>query len=384
MRHLASVFSCLALIACGPPTSGGGGGGGGGGNGGGGDAETTLESVVDAYNAATCASFYAGCYDAHQAAFVEAYFSQGGDELFHRFSGGAGCKELFNRDMLVRLEATVEAGRMLFDPSKAQGCIRAIEAMPCNYENWQEPSACLELFAPQQQEGEACGHAWECSTRICSAEPGQCGFCVTAPTIGERCGANIPCAAGAICNWQTEQCEAIPAKVATGEACQVTRLDLTGNCANRTELCLGGRCTEVTLAAAGEACIVDLPRVGGTTIEQAQLCEVGALCMNGVCTSEQGALGQTCGENNGEPERTAICPLDSWCSGESATCVAFGRQGDPCVHDTQCDLTAYFCGGSGVCSAKKTNGEDCRAANECLSSVCMSGMCTPLVAETCE
>ncbi len=92
---------------------------------------------------------------------------------------------------------------------------------------------------------------------------------------------------------------------------------------------------------------------------------------------------------------SAVATLAASCTGSSAACPSTQTQScapsscngtvcGGCTGDAQCAGTQYC--SSGVCTAKKANGQTCSAGNECTNTFCVDGVCcnTACAAGTCD
>lgn len=367
MRRLTLLLLCSPFLACGPPASDSGGGGGGGG---GGNVPETIDSAIEAYQDAFCEGL-TRCNDTVQASLLRQFFFEfGGDQLVHAWNNKEHCKNLVASDMVKNLRATIAAGRVNVDLSKAQACFDSMSQ--CSLET-QSPE-CREFIAPNQQLGDPCGNPSECTTKVCSAEPGQCGECVNPAALGEACSLILVCAEDGECDPERSVCVAKTPKSATGQPCESDLSSIEGNCENPMDLCVDNVCTTYTLAQAGEAC--------GDTGDK--LCALGSICIDDVCVSEPASIGATCQVPDGEEQmkRSALCPVDARCDTLTSNCVGLSSASESCSGDSECTRGNY-CSDS-VCSAKEAIDADCDSDSECDSDTCTDGICVERVALTCE
>ena len=233
---------------------------------------------------------------------------------------------------------------------------------------------CREFITPNQQLGDPCGNPSECTTNVCSAEPGQCGQCVNPAALGEACSQVLVCAEDGECDPESSVCVTKTPKSATGQPCESDFSSIEGNCENPMDLCVDNVCTTYTLAQAGEAC--------GDTGDK--LCALGSICIDDVCVSEPAAIGATCQVPDGEDEmkRSALCPVNSRCDTLTSTCVALAAAGEDCLGDAEC-ARGNYCSNL-TCAPKEPIDSDCDSSSECASDTCSDGICVESVALTCE
>lgn len=359
MRLTALAFLALTFggaVACGGSESGPFSGAGGEGSGSG----LPLAELPTEYAAALC----------------KAYTTCNGD-LYAIFLPGEDCATNISAQLaeeLATLPHAVDAGRIAYDPVKAQACIDEIAAGDCATLSQRASATCqaalsgsvpedgdCELNEECQKDlyckiGDACPGTCsplEAAGRACSAD-GQCmsglkcgatGLCVAPAEAGGACNQGEPdCTAGYVCLGDNAdqgtpgECVAIEDAFAgeTGDACSLTRLCKTElSCEIEAVSPIAGTCVEHV--AADAACQVAVPDECPTN----QYCKLGINPLaDGACTVRPAA---------GEPCAQGL--------GGATLCAAYAR----------CD--------GGVCRELAAAGEGCSASATCYSGRCENGAC---------
>ena len=93
----------------------------------------------------------------------------------------------------------------------------------------------------------------------------------------------------------------------------------------------------------------------------------GQVCAAATCAGTQFHPTQTC---TGTGTCATVAPVECGAFACSASGCA-----KPCTGDGDCPAQNYCVASSGLCKAKKINGDTCTLANECMSSQCADGFC---------
>lgn len=323
-------------------------------------------------------------------------------------------------------QVSADAGRMRFDASAADACLRAVQGLACGAQIG-DYSRCLEeAFAGTVPLGGDCANDDECVDEgFCEAapgtSPGRCraksaegGTCElpTTPsltTVSRGCLDPLYCAIGKV---QTLVC--VPrVRVRPGERCGVgLRCPDDFHCGqgylceagvpegagcSTWQMCSYGTCEEVTECATGLGCRDGTcqPRVAdGGECEVANDCQAGSYCEGRACTPRKGAKAACLGSD--ECLSTLSCGASGTCeprAEEGDTCLASrdcqehlkcesrgtcrtpAPKGDPCSDLVMC-AGGLFCDPSGrTCVDLRPVGGFCASSSECLSGQCMDGLC---------
>lgn len=359
MRLTALVSLALTLggaVACGGSESGGFAAAGGEGPGTG----LPLAELPSAYGAAICKA-YASCYG----------------DLYAIFRPGEDCATNTSAQLaeeLATLPHAVDAGRVGYDPAKAQACIDEVAAGDCATLSERASATCQAALTGSVTEDGDCELNEECQKdlyckigdecpgkcspleavgRACTAD-GQCmsglkcgatGLCVAPAQPGGACNQGEPgCSEGYVCLGENAEaatpgeCIAVADAFAgeAGDACSLTSLCKTElSCEIESVSPLGGTCVEHV--AADASCHVAVP----DECPAEQFCKLGVNPLaGGVCTVRPAA---------GEPCAQGL--------GGAALCAAYAR----------CD--------GGVCRELAAAGEGCSENATCHSGRCENGAC---------
>jgi hypothetical protein len=243
-----------------------------------------------------------------------------------RFATEADCSASYSIEgTVVAAQASIDAGRMVFDQAAADLCLARFDATSCA-----DPVALeCQPFAGQVPEGGTCYLEEECAggtcDQSCPSETCCAGACrATAPPmqIGEPCAPG-GCITGTFCEATSETCQDVPGN---GEPC-------TGLC-EPGFTCEGNGC--VPLPAEGQACEVDVTPCASPTL----FCDpsVGS----GVCVIRH-LPGEPC---TGGGEGLSECVLWAECAG--SVCVELPGGGDSCTPGERCQ-GFVICNDSGIC-----------------------------------
>ncbi len=342
MRYWSALaVSCLALIACGPPTPTGGGGGGGGG---GGRTPSTPAQITSAYAGAVC-DYMLRCNQTRTRAALLTSVGQpllDRDECLSTLSGPGTD--------LDRIKDALDAERVTFNADSYQACILVISTASCNAPL--NSSACDATLVGTVAVGGGCFIDEECQNGDngeigdCTAQSDQCGTCVLEPApaeLNEACDEQN-CADGLVCTENV--CVERPARtiVGAGDDCETEgQFDWTGTCDRSSDL----------------------------------------LCVASVCTETQfsSEAGTRCGDNGTLCEGGLVCPLPLGETADVPTCRAPAAIGEACVlleamHVVACVSGAYCDTDNGqVCTTRKANGESCSDDDQCMSNSCEEDQC---------
>ena len=302
--------------------------------------------------------------------------TEGSHELYARFADRvvdamcAATIECFGHDPIAPIagDCVMRAHELVweepgspvrFDPARAEACIAALEADPCDIaETWAH--GCAGALSGTLPAGTACTHDLECAgDATCAGPAGECPRCTPRAAQGERCEV-ARCGAGLGCALSSERsvCETLGAE---GDDCVVHPCGRTLFC-DTSSL----RCAPVVEVGPGEVC--------GLGTECAQ----GLRCMFDGATQrcvEPVALGAPCYAALIDP-----CIEGAYCSGATeGTCELLPRLGEACGRGALC-AGGLLCRG-GECSLASLLGQACTEAADCASYACEAGRC---VRRSCE
>lgn len=222
----------------------------------------------------------------------------------------------------LRRRASVDAGRIAYDPAMATECLAAIEAATCaELDGGSGPAVCDGVFTGTVADGDVCGSSDECATGWCDAGITCPWLCAARKPEGSDCSDSGECLSGA-CDWATHLC--VP--------------DVPG--------------------AEGEPC--------GRGVDS---CLPGLYCDSGVCRPRLAVAEYCSGFNNdcqtglgcaedrrcrplvpvGESCAAAACGMGVYCSAAAGTRCADipWRAGDDCAEHGGC--WGLGCASSGLC-----------------------------------
>lgn len=362
LRHICFIAVSLGLgaAACGGSSDDGGSGG----------KNVPIEDVPALYAGAACKAF-------------ESCFGP----LYTIFLNGESCTANVSTtisDELPRLKQAIEDGKVVYDGTKVEACMAAIEAEACS--NGEEPADCVAALDGTVPVGGDCQMDAECQGggTYCKVDAACPGKCANKEQAGATCDRDDNCAAGLGCSESTSKCF-VPAK--EGEPCGGG--GTAPDCGPGT-FCIGsedeakktGTCMDSTAAFSGKQgdacffggkpactedlrCIVtgfdtstgtiqtkcDVPFASGAACKPAipdacpadQYCNITSPPLDGTCTAKPGA-GQPCGKG-------------------------LGDTADVCAAGTRCD--------GGTCKARQHLGGQCQEDAVCYSENCVSGGCAP-------
>ena len=198
-------------------------------------------------------------------------------------------------------------------PDNLMACVRARAALTCKTFLLRKPELAECATTGAVADGAACRWSAQCKSGYCKITTGVCGNCVTPTARGGACASYPDCAGDLLC--------------AKNDTCQ-SPVDLNGMCDDTKPCslgtaCIGGtckapgaegaacapmlgsidcdyyqqlycngtssKCTKYVIAKAGESCAVP---------NQSIVCEAGAGCANGTCTTA-GTAGTLCNPSTG-------------------------------------------------------------------------------------
>lgn len=300
---------------------------------------------------------------------------------------GADCETLAREGLrngeATRWDAFIERGTVVYDGSKVDECLAALEGSGCDLLADRAPAVCDEVLEGTVAPGGNCDASVECEgERICQFTGSSCpGRCVERVAEGGGCDEDDECERGTAC--QDGQCRA-PA--AAGAACGggsapdcAANMVCAGESADTPGTC--SAFDTVFRLGAGEPCDPE----GGA------LCEVGLSCvlegfsaggLDFVCTAPSSSGG---GCKPGFPDP---CPSGEYCDTPmldmgvlDGSCEPLPGDGEPCrlLREDE-DDDAVRCAPSLVCVSNtcrtvKANGQGCGDDEECYSDNCASGTC---------
>jgi len=247
------------------------------------------------------------------------------------------------------VDASIAAGRMTFDSSVMNACLKALIAPDNNCSSvsamlpW--ATACMNsAWVGTVAVGGACSHNFECAnpdSAFCA--PNQ--ICTALPTEGMPCTGGLNCAAGFYCGGGT--CHA---QLGAGGMCTANQQCQTGNYCNNAQ---------------PRVCA---PRQGpGQPCTGNQSCESNR-CLPGVCTGStttcfaSSDCGGRCSNSNTFCFQDRDCGAGA-CSVGGAPCTTATQctgTGNTCVFPSTCNLIT--CAGNIVCADTEVEADYCTGA----------------------
>lgn len=254
-----------------------------------------------------------------------------------------------------RFEASIDAGRLAYDPNKARECVNEYESAECD--DILAFQSCREAFRGLVPPGGECSATFDCvsTSRCMGASDNGCtlGRCEHVPQLGEPCTSF--CADEAFCDTDSSTCVL---RREQGAACTNSECAAFLTC--REGVCAGPP-TE------GEACT--------------WTCASNLIC----ATNAEGA--RTCRRprTDGTCQTFQDCPIDQHCNRASpeaaeGTCGAYPTLGQRC--EFACARGSYCDGSNNTCvaiSEPVAIGGACEVDRECATGRCDEGICAARV-----
>jgi len=305
--------------------------------------------------------------------------------LFGIFSGGESCSANYETaitDELPRIKQAIEGGTVVYDGTKIDACLSAIEKQGCSLQG--EPAECTAALDGTVEVGGDCQLDAECKggDTYCKVSGACPGKCAKKELAGGDCKGDSDCAAGLKCSEATNKC-VTPA--AEGAACE------GGGTAPECGpglFCIGsdddgmkpGKCLTITEAfsgKSGDACF----------FEGKPACTTDLRCIVESVDTTTGKIVTACGAPyaSGAKCKIAIpdgCPVDEYCKVPQntfdGTCTKRPTAGQGCAKLFDDDLCAAGtrCE-AGVCRSLQHLGAKCSVDDVCYSGHCVNGGCAP-------
>lgn len=253
------------------------------------------------------------------------------------------------RQMCDIVQASQDAGRLVYDPAVGAACLAAYRAQSCGeVAAGITPAACAGVYGGGTvANGNACTMWNDCAAGWCDASAAVCpGACVAWLAENAGCSAGGECAPGLVCNGSTcvpaTPAGASGAPCGTGDlACQVGLY-----CQSSTGACqplggVGAACSlsrecQPGLGCAGSGTCQTVLDANAACSSPGAVCIVGTTCNGSICVAWPVA-GGSCA--------SGLPCIGSWCDG--TTCQAFLAPGATCSADAQCGVLASC---SGTCT----------------------------------
>jgi hypothetical protein len=375
MKRTSLALFCLALSGCGAPSTDG------------------VDQFVANFATLQCAWEFRCCTDG------EIKTAHGG-----KYATQADCVsyyELGEEDPQYIDRLAVRQGRLKVDNTKAQACLAAIMAEPCNPKSTipqQNPfpmdlPACANVFDGVTPVGQPCQFVGECVAGAqCVSDqltPGS-GVCVPYQQLGQICNDSVDCDPSAqpalYCAKQDWKCHN---RSAVGGPCAYT-LDSAGQptlpLLLECDTTAGDiYCDPVSntckqLPTAGQPCLTNPPPGVMDSCDPDPTLQL-------VCQTTQGSTTGTCmgPAKLNQPCSALIhcdisgeCALPYFCNFNKnpATCDQLAQKGQPCSNGLgpSCDVTLYCDDITNpqmpTCQPLLPDGATCTSSNQCLSQIC--------------
>ena len=271
------------------------------------------------------------------------------------FDDQASCVAFFRDDFDPALAASVDVGKLRFDPLAAEACNRALATRSCDAtaaDMRSDPPECRHVLRGTIVPGANCVADRECTTGRCDAPActpdaccaGGCEAFAPPAAIDAMCTADVGCVDGAFCGSDLK-CHAL---AAVGAECEEDDHCAVGlACIGATEL-QKGNCR--ALPKIGEAC------------PYLRCAEIGARCDGSICVAV-GLTGDSCANAN-ECSSFLYCDATSKCAnipGLGEAC--HGR----CAGEAWCDFNGAPVG---TCRSPQPNAAPCTSDNQCVTQFC--------------
>ena len=307
--------------------------------------------------------------------------------VFTLFLAGEDCQTLMEQRIkngtFPLYQSEIAAGKINYDPSKAQACIDGLTSLSCaNILNRDRPE-CLAALDGTVDLGQSCTLNEECKgNAICQSSSGTCpGQCVPLLTAGQACTVDDDCASGLTCSTETKLCVQ-PSTV--DQPCEYGAPPCSPGLA-----CWGKSDTDKTsgtcksigsmfVADGNAACDFTL----GTLCKLGQSCVADSLTANNTVNWKCLATGTFLAGATCKPAMPEACESGYYCKTSSGsimgTCVILPATHEPCAHvfGAQCRPGAACI--DSVCQNYAANGESCTSDAMCYSENCTpSGACAP-------
>ena len=260
----------------------------------------------------------------------------------------------------IRIQASVDAGRMTYDESALSGCRSAIGAATCSDLEAGEPAACKAVLAGVVAVGDPCLRSEECASGWCK-DGGTCPFlCAAKKADGEVCSSDGECTSDA-CNTTTHLCVA-NAPGAAGESCGWGDAECQAGLYCRTQYTPSYARICTVQSASGESCTSDA------------VCAPGLGCADDGTCRPLVAVGESCA--------AGACGYAAYCSAAAGTRCADGpwRVGDDCAEQRLC-WSGLNCNTAGFCVEGTV--PPGRACDEAADLFCVDGAFCSVATDTC-
>lgn len=281
---------------------------------------------------------------------------------------------------LFDLQSAIDAGRILFDPTKVEACLASLEVGECATLALTilHKGICEDLITGTVAEGDDCTLDAECmGATFCDRNAGCPGACTAQRAAGGACEEDDQCVAPLSCDGDTDKC------VMTGKAGDACQGDVAPDC------------------ALGFVCAVDDPADMGLVGVCNPIDEVFSVAEGVSCSSDAEILcaeGLSCGFGPGAHTCVPTIPSDGTCadaiplqcrSGEycdgldilagvhEGICTLLPREGSPCVSSQLYDSCApgLVCDMDDLCHPIGRLGDACMLDQRCASDRCVAGRC---------
>jgi hypothetical protein len=255
------------------------------------------------------------------------------------------------------LDASLAAGRLSYDRSRAVACLAQVDAALAASCRFDDVPCVDDVVAGLVPDGAPCSSSAECARRSDCVRPDRTtcaqAVCTPAGGVGAPCAAE--CAPGLMCsNDAANLCVADTGQV--GTACDPTAVapcDWSFACHSN-----GAGSATCREARTGDACVDE------------RECPIEDFC--DVTCKPRKAVGASCAASS------RGCVALATCDPVTRRCVAAGTDGKPCGMNGFCyygTCTATFTTGRAVCVVDRPTGAACDDPNECASGVCGQGTC---------
>ncbi len=381
-----ALGASLALVACGGSSTsnlnaGGAAGSGGTGTGGSGGTGTAGSGGAAGASGMPLSDLPGKLASAYCALYDKCY-----GPLVSAMSSGEDCVATTTKSIedggFSKLQGEIDAGKVVYNGDKAQGCLDAIAATSCDQLLHHDQPACDAALDGTVPIGGDCSIDADCKGQAyCKAGAACPGKCTALESAGGNCQADEQCQDGLSCDKNTKKCVQPAAK---GQACQG---GTEPDCAP-PYICIGsdtskaqtGTCMDwhdVLVNKAGQSCDV----TNFKWCENADPCVIQSVSATGTITAMCGqkvAAGAAC--KAAVPDQ---CPTGQYCKLQpqsvDGTCTPLPTSGQACagISSSTCAANLRCDKTSQTCKPLQKLGEACSGDQFCYSGYCSSGGCAP-------
>ncbi len=339
------------------------------------DGGSVADAAVSGSDAGTGVLTVAGVPGAIAAALCEGLSACRGPLLLVDTLGGEDCVTSSTKRQedgeLRFLQASIDAGRVVFDPRSFSTCSHDYAALGCAAATHRLPASCEQALQGKVALDGDCDIDLDCAgNAFCDkGDTETCpGACAAPQTEGLPCRGSHECADGLQCTKAAGAAKGTCMKPGLdGDDCSSNKCDFAFVCQTEGKKDVCRSMASIYKAALGDSCT-----------KPSMLCAPDLVCASmsttmGTCEApvQKGAACRRAQPNE--------CPRDQYCDavpGAVGTCVDYPADGAAC-------LTGFrnqFCAAGNVCVGNTCKqiartGGACDSAVECYSGTCLGNIC---------